>query len=45
MSRRLRVDWFDEFLSNTTLKELTGDRWIKTPNPKLQGILRPTCGA
>ena len=45
MSRRLRVDWFDEFLSNTTLKEFIGDRWIKTPNPKLQGILRPTYGA
>jgi len=45
MSRRLRVDWFDEFLSNTTLKEFTGDRWIKTPNPKLLGIPRPTCDA
>ena len=45
MSRRLRVDWFDEFLSNTTLKEFIGDRWIKTPNLKLPGILRPTCGA
>jgi hypothetical protein len=36
----LRVDWFDEFLSNTTLKEFTGDRWIKTPNPNY----REFCG-
>ena len=41
----LRVDWSDEFLCNTTLKEFIGDRCFKTPNPYLQGILRPTCGA
>jgi len=41
----LRVDWSDEFLSNTTLKEFTGDRCIKTPNLKQLGILRPTCNA
>jgi len=41
----LRADWFDEFLSNTTLKEFIGDRCIKTPNPKLLGIPRPTCDA